>query len=282
MKKSVAVVTDSGANLPHELVEQYDIEVIPLWVRIEEESYRDGVDIQPLEFFRRLRERVRQVGTSQPSLGEFLECYQRVKETAESIVSIHVTSRYSGVFAAAQAAAAEMTPFPIAVVDTGTISMGQGFAVLAAARASQAGASLKEALERVQAVVPRVDLIAALESLEYAVRGGRLAWAARLVDNLLRVKPLVRVRSNDIGLIGQARTRAKAAHQLLDELAERAGDAPLHVAVLYSDAVDEALRIKDEITARFRCVEVYVEAVTPVLGVHAGPGAMGLAFYVGE
>lgn len=282
MTERVAVATDSGANLPQSVIEQYDIEVIPLWVQIEDQSYRDGIDIKPLEFFRRLREKVRRVSTSQPSLGEFLAAYERLRAKADSIVSIHVTSRYSGVMSAAQAAAAELAPYPIEVVDTGTISMAQGFAVLAAARAAAAGESLRGVVERVKAVVPRVDLVATLESLEFAVRGGRLAWAGRLLDNLLHVKPLIRVRNNDVGIFGQARTRAKAVRQMVDEIAKRVGDAPLHVAVLYSDALEEAQQLKENILARFRCVEVYLEPIVPVLGAHAGPGSLGLAFYADE
>lgn len=278
--KKVVVATDSGANLPRILTEQWGIEVIPLWVQMDDQSYRDGVDIQPLEFFRQLAERVWRVGTSQPSLGEFLEFYRRLQEKARSIVSIHVTSRYSGVYQAARAAAAELAPYPIEVVDSGTIAMAQGFVVLAAARAAAAGASLAEVVKRARAAVPKVDLIAALETLDYAVRGGRLAWAARMVGNLLQVKPLVRVANNDVGLFGQARSRAKAIRQLLDTLAQRVGDASVHIAILHSGAVEEAQRLKEEILARFRCVEVYVEPITPVLGVHAGPGALGLAYYV--
>ncbi len=277
--KEVVVATDSGANLPRQLAQQWGIEIIPLWIQMNDESYRDGVDIQPLEFFQRLKEQVRRLQTSQPSLGEFLEFYRQLQEKARSIVSIHVTSRYSGVFQAARAAAAELAPYPIEVVDSGTIAMAQGFIVLAAARAA-AGALLAEVVERARAAIPRVDLVAALETLEYAVRGGRLAWAARMVGNLLQVKPLVRVRDNDVGLFGQARSRAKAIRQLLDTLAQRVGDASVHIAILHTGAVEEAQRLKEEILARFRCVEVYIEPVTPVLGVHAGPGALGLAYYV--
>ncbi len=282
MKRKVVVATDSGANLPGSLIERYGIEVIPLQVRIGDRFYRDGIDIQPLEFFRQLRQRVEQIGTSQPPLGEFLAFYQRLREKAEAIVSIHVAGRYSGVFSAAQAAARELAPFPIEVVDSGTISMAQGFAVLVAARAAAAGASLAEVVRRVRAAIPRIDLIATVESLEYAVRGGRLAWAARMLDTLLRVRPLVRVRGNEVSIIGQARTQAKAIRRLLGELAKRVGDAPLHVAVLHTGAVEEAQRLKEELMARFRCIEVYIEPVVPALGVHVGPEALGLAYYVGE
>ncbi len=278
--KEVVIATDSGANLPRQLAQQWEIEIIPLWVQVNDESYRDGVDIQPLEFFRRLKERVQRLRTSQPSLGEFLEFYRRLQEKARSIISIHVTSRYSGVFQAARAAAVELAPYPIEVVDSGTIAMAQGFVVLAAARAAAAGASLAEVVERARAAIPRVDLIAALETLEYAVRGGRLAGAARMLGNLLQVKPLVRVRDNDVGLVGQARSRAKAIQRMMDALSQRVGDAAVHVAILHTGAVEEAQRLKEEILARFRCVEVYIEPVTPVLGVHAGPGALGLAYYV--
>jgi DegV family protein with EDD domain len=282
MKRKVIVATDSAANLPSSLIKQYGIAVIPLWVKMETRFYRDGIDIQPLEFFQRLRERVREVGTSQPAPGEWLEFYRRLQDQAEAIVSVHVTSRYSGVVDAARAAAAELAPFPIEVVDTGTIAMAEGFVALAAARAAEAGASLSEVMERVRDLTPRVDLIAALETIEYAVRGGRMATAAHLLSSLLRIKPLVRVQGNEVNIFSKTRTRAKALRTLLDELAERVGDMPLHVAVLYTDALEEAQRLQDEVVTHFRCEEVYLEVATPVLGVHAGPGAVGLAFYAGE
>lgn len=282
MEQQVVVVTDSGANLPQSLIEQYGIEVIPLWVEIEGQLYRDGVDIQPMEFFRRLREKVQRVGTSQPSLGEFLEFYRRVQEKGDAIASIHITGRFSGVLNAAQAAASELAPFPIEVVDSGNIAMAEGFAVLAAARAAHAGASLTEVAQQVRDLVPKIDLVAVLESLEYAVRGGRLASAARLMNSLLKIKPMVRLTNNELGIVGQARTRARAIGRLLDMVADRVENAPLHVAVLYSEAIEEAQRLGDEITARFSCVEVHITQVAPVLGVHAGPGALGLAFYAGE
>ncbi|MGD1994431.1 MAG: DegV family protein [Anaerolineae bacterium] len=282
MGEPIVVATDSGANLPRALAEQFGIEVIPLWVQIDDQSYRDGVDITPLEFFRRLKDKVRGVRSSQPSPGEFVKFYQRLQEKAEAVVSVHVGGQYSGVLDAARSAAAELSPFLIEVIDTGTVAMAQGFVALAAARAVEAGESLMGVVEKVREIVPKVDLIAALETVEYAVKGGRVAAAARLLNSVLQIKPLVRVQGNQVGIIGQARTRGRVVGRMMDELAERVGDAPLHVAVLYTDAVDEAQRIKDEIVSRFNCVEVYVEAAAPVLGVHAGPGAVGLAYYPGE
>lgn len=282
MGEPIVVATDSGANLPRALAEQFGIEVIPLWVQIDDQSYRDGVDITPLEFFRRLKDKVRGVRSSQPSPGEFVKFYQRLQEKAEAVVSVHVGGQYSGVLDAARSAAAELSPFLIEVIDTGTVAMAQGFVALAAARAVEAGESLMGVVEKVREIVPKVDLIAALETVEYAVKGGRVAAAARLLNSVLQIKPLVRVQGNQVGIIGQARTRGRVVGRMMDELAECVGDAPLHVAVLYTDAVDEAQRIKDEIVSRFNCVEVYVEAAAPVLGVHAGPGAVGLAYYPGE
>ncbi|HID89003.1 MAG TPA: DegV family protein [Anaerolineae bacterium] len=281
-KQAVIVATDSGANLPQALIRKYNIEVIPLWVHIGNRAYRDGIDLQPMEFFQRLREKAHQVRTSQPSLGEFLQFYQRLKEKAEAVVSVHLTGRYSGVVSVAKAAAAEMAPFPIEVIDTGTISMAEGFVALAAARLAAAGASFSEVVTRARDLVARIDLIAMVDSLEYAVRGGRLSWATRLLDNLLRVKPMVRVRGNDVGIIGQARTRAKAARRLLAEVAQRVGGAPLHIAVLYSGRLEEARRLQEEILNHFHCVEAHLLPVAPALGVHAGPDALGLAFYAGE
>lgn len=278
--KQVAVVTDSAANLSPQLAREWDVEVIPLWIQMDDESLRDGVDIQPLEFFRRLAEKTYRLRTSQPPLGEFLRVYQQLKEKAQAIVSIHVTSRYSGTFQAARAAAAELAPFPIEVIDSGTIAMAQGFVVLAAARAAAAGASLAEVVRRAKEAISKVDLVATLETLEYVVQGGRLAWAARLVGNLLRAKPLVQVRENNVGLIGQARTRNQALRKLLDTLAERVGEARVRIAILHTGAIEEAMRLREELAARFKCVEILIEPVTPVLGVHAGPGALGLAYHI--
>lgn len=161
--------------------------------------------------------------------------------------------------------------------------MAQGFIVLAAARAAQAGASLAQVVERARALIPKVELIAALDTLEYAVRGGRVAATlAQTVSNVLRIKPLVQVQDGQVSILGQARSHAKAVRRLVDTLVEKAGDAPLHIAVLYSDALEEAERFRDELKARFRCVEAYLTSITPVLGVHSGPGVMALAYYVGE
>ena len=246
---------------------------------ITDDSDESGVDITPLEFFRRLKDKVRGVRSSQPSPGEFIEFYRRLQERAEAVISVHLGGQYSGLIDSARTAAAELSPFPIEIIDTGTVAMAQGFVALAAARAVEAGESLMGVVDRVCEIVPKVDLIAALEHVEYAVKGGRVAAAARLVNSVLHIKPVVRVQGNQVSIIGQARTRAKVVRHMIDELADRVGDAPLHVAVLYTDAVDEAQRIRDEIVSRFHCVEVYVERAAPVLGVHAGPDAVGLAFY---
>lgn len=280
MEQKVAVVTDSAANLSRQMAEEWDVEIIPLQIQMDGESLRDGVDIQPLEFFRRLAERSYRLRTSQPPLGEFLKVYRRLQEKAEAIVSVHVAGRYSGTFQTARIAAAELAPFPIEVIDSGTIAMAQGFVVLAAARAAAAGQSLAEVVRKAREAIPKVDLFAVLETLEYVVRGGRLAWAARMLDNFLRVKPLVRVQGNEVGIIGHARTRAQALRKLLETLSERVGEASVRIAVLHTGAVEEAMRLKEEIAARFRCVEILIEPVTPVLGVHAGPGALGIACYV--
>ncbi len=280
MKKPVAVVTDSAANLSRQVAEEWDVEVIPLQIQMDGESLQDGVDIQPLEFFHKIAERTYRLQTSQPPLGKFLNVYRRLQEKAEAIVSIHVTSRYSGTFQTARAAAAELAPFPIEVVDSGTIAMAQGFVALAVARAAAAGQSLAEVAQKAREAVSKVDLLAVLETLEYVVQGGRLAWAARMLGNLLHVKPMVRVRGNEVSIIGQARTRAQALRKLLETLAEEVGEAKVRIAILHTGMVEEAMRLKEEIAARFQCVEILIEPVTPVLGVHAGPGALGIACYV--
>ncbi|HEY68087.1 MAG TPA: DegV family protein [Thermoflexia bacterium] len=275
----VAVVTDSAANLPAELVRQYHIHVVPLWLRLGERLYRDQVDITADEFYRRLRDGKGPFSTSQPSVGEFVEVYQRLAEQARAIVSIHLPKKLSGTLSSAMAAARQVSSLPIRIVDSGSACMGQGFVVLAAARLAAAGASLTDVVEKMREVISRVQLLATLDTLEYVVRGGRLSVAANLLRPALRVKPMLSLQAGQLRILGLARGRARAAHRLLELMTERAHSGPLHVAVFHADALERAEHLRQAVAERFYCAELHLTTLTPVLGAHGGPGALGVTFY---
>ncbi len=276
----IAVVTDSAAGIPKTLLEKYRIAVAPLAVLMDNESFLDGINIDPPTFFRRLRaQQEPQVKTSIPSPAVFQKIYRQLAEWAQGIVSVHVAGEQSGTCGSARLAA-EDSPVPVVVVDSETTAMAQGFVTLEAARAALQGATLHEVVERARAVIPNVEVTALLETINYAVQGGRLASAARLLGNLLRIQPLVRVAENKVGLIGQTRRRRKGLRQLLESIQARVGESPVHIAVHHAGDEAEGRALLEQLQASLDCVEAYLTWVPVALGVHAGPGAVGVACYV--
>ncbi len=274
----VAVVTDSATGLPAALVKQYHIGVAPLAVHIGGRTYDSSV-LDMDTFYQLLRDPVALTATtSAPSLGSFLALYERVAEWAKAVVSVHVAGEQSGTCNIARLAG-ESSPIPVRVIDTGTTAMAEGFVVLEAARAALEACSLDEIVERAQAVVPQVELFALLESVDYAVRGGRLASAARLVNSILKIQPVVSVRDNRLALLTQCRRRATGLRRLVEKLRARVGERPLHLAVHYSDDEAEGQRLLATLRAQFNCVESFLTRVPMALGVHAGPGSLGIGYY---
>jgi DegV family protein with EDD domain len=174
--------------------------------------------------------------------------------------------------------AAEASPVPVMVVDTQTTAMGRAL-VLEAARAAQKGARGGSASAAL-AVVPKVEVVALLETINYAIQGGRLKQAARLLGNLLNIHPLVRVAENSVSLVGQVRRYGKGVQQLVDRVIEQAGAMPTHLAVHYSEDHSLGQTILDELKQRSNCVEAYLSQIPVPLGAHAGPGSVGIATYI--
>jgi DegV family protein with EDD domain len=157
--------------------------------------------------------------------------------------------------------------------------MAHGFVVLAAAKAAQSGATFTEVFEAAKAMIPRVNLLAVLETLEYAHRSGRVPGIAALAGSLLKICPILEVKENQIKIFATVRTKRRALERMIEETEKRVGDSLMHVAILHGDALEEAKRLEERMTAHFNCAELHIAEIPAVLGVHAGPGALGLAFY---
>jgi len=277
----IAIVTDSTVCLPQELVQRYGIHVVPTCIHRGQEAFRDGVNITQKQVYRWLREGHR-LGTSQPSVGEFMQVFKEVSRKAEAIISILVSADLSGVYSSGFNAAKSLEDFPIQLIDSRTISMAHGFVVLAAARAAQAGATFTEVVEAAKAMIPRVNLLAVLETLEYAHRSGRIPAIAALAGSLLRINPVLEVKDGRITIFARVRTKRKALERMIEEAKKRVGDSLMHVAILHGDVLEEAKRLKERTTTQFNCAELHIAEIPAVLGVHTGPGALGLAFYKEE
>lgn len=275
----VAVVTDSAACVPAELVQELGIEVMPFRLLWERRQFRDGVDLTPTEFYHLLREARTLPTTSHPPPEEFFQVYTRLSETCEGLISIHIPKEMSGTYNAAVRASQALAPFPVQVIDCRTAAMAQGFIVLEAARAAAQGASLEEVASLVKALIPWVRLLAMVETLEYLRRSGRVNDIQALVGSILQVKPIFSLEDGQARLFAKVRTSNRAIEHLRKAMLEHIGAGPVHAAVLHADALDRALQIRDDLSARVNCAELYITEFTPVMGAHTGPGVLGLAWY---
>lgn len=281
---SVAIVTDSTSCLPQEEVERYSIEVVPVNLVHEGRVYRDGQDLTPEEFYHLLKKAKRLPTTSPASPGDYLEVFRRVGQKARSILCISVSGKLSGMFDSARAAAElarDVLPrTAIQVLDSGTAAMAQGFVVLAAARAARLGKDLKEVTEAATRTMPLVELVAVLDTLHYLARGGRVPQVAAWAASLLQIKPILALSNGEAGLLERVRTRKKAFSRLVEIMRERIGrKRPLHASVFHAQALEEALALREEILRELQPQELYLTEFTPVMGVHTGPGVVGLAYY---
>jgi DegV family protein with EDD domain len=276
----IAVVTDSAAYIPEQALGGLSVSVIPLWLIWGDERFRDGVDIDPPTFYHRLRESKLLPTTSQPSIGEFKEFFRQVGAGMDGIVGVFVTSKLSGTVASAQAAQAQLPELNIRVVDSLSVSMAQGFATLAAARAAAAGRSLVEVVAAAEEMRDRLHLLFTVDTLEYLRQGGRIGGAKWLVGTALNIKPLLHMQDGTIMPLAQVRTKSKAIARMLNVAEERLGGKPMaEAAVIDVDNPEEGDAIAEKVKERFGLSTVYRTTVSPAIGTHAGPGTTGVAFY---
>ena len=285
MLKKVAVVTDSTACVPREFVEEYDIRVVPINVIFEDRVYRDGVDITPEEVYTLLKGAKRLPTTASPPPGVYLETYRDASKESDSILSISVSSSLSSIFESAwqakETAKEELPGVAIEVIDCRTAAGGQAFVVMEAARAAASGHSLSEGIEVAKSVMAKVNVIIIFDTLYYLAKGGRIPKAAAWAGSFFDIKPIVEVAKGEVTLLERARTKPRGVERLLKIMRERVGmGKPLHVIVMHANVSHEAEKLKDRVVSEFACAELFTTEFTPVMGVHVGPGLLGLAFYV--
>jgi len=277
----VAVVVDSTAYIPAELVKQYNLHVIPLHVNWAGQSLRDNVDITPNEFYKKLVEAKEMPTTSQPSAGEFFDFYSELAETADHIISLHISSELSGTVASAHAAAKLMEDFPIEIVDSYSTSMGLGYMALAAAQALEQGADYKEAANAARAIIPHMHVVFAVDTLEFLHRGGRIGGAQRFFGSMLSIKPLLQLENGRIEALEKVRTKRKAVQRLLEIGLERSANASkVYAAVAHAASPAEAESLAAQVEDQLHPTALHVVELSPVIGTHTGPGALGLAWYI--
>jgi DegV family protein with EDD domain len=281
----IAIVTDSGVNVPAEVQREYDIHIVPLKVTFGDRTYRDGADITTAQFYEMLIGASQLPTTSQPSAGDFVEVYSRLSKEADAIVSIHLSALLSGTVKSALTARQSVNHVPIEVIDSRSASLGLGFVVMAAARAARESGSLADVLAAAQDLIPRISVLFVVDTLKYLHMGGRIGGASTLLGSALKIKPLLQLTEGEVNPLERVRSKCRATERMLEIMAHRLeaeeGDGLLHAAVAHADRADEALALKEQVESRFEPDEFYLVELPPALGTHVGPGTLGLGWYVG-
>ncbi|MGR7026088.1 DegV family protein [Geodermatophilus sp. URMC 62] len=275
---SVAVVTDSTAYLPPDVVARYGIEVVPCYVVLAGHSGREGEDITPADVARALSTRGQKVSTSRPTPGDFVAAYRRLLAAgADRVVSVHLSAELSGTWDAARLAAAQVGEHVVTVVDSRSTAMGTGFAVLAAARAAAEGAGAAEAAAVAEATAARTRTFFVVDTLEHLRRGGRIGSAASLLGTALAVKPVLHVADGRVVPLERVRTSGRALSRLVQLAVEVAGGPGASVAVHHLAAAQRAEKLGTDLQQAVPGIrELHVSELGAVIGAHVGPGAVGV------
>jgi DegV family protein with EDD domain len=277
------IVTDSGTDLhlPPEQIAGLNLHVIPLTVSLDGRSYREGLDIQPDEFYRLLAATDSMPVTSLPSVGSFAEIYRRLAATDPDILSIHISSGLSGTVNAARLGASQAPEANVTIVDTKTLSAAAGWQVEAACRGAQAGWSKERILALLARIEEASESLYTLNELKYLIHGGRISHMKGLIASLLNIKPLIGVEQERGTYVqqGQARTFKGAVKGLVDLMAkEHKPGAALRVQVLHAANPEGAALLHEEVDQRFDCTWLPVGPLSLVLGAHTGPSMVGVAY----
>jgi DegV family protein with EDD domain len=280
----VAIVTDSTAYLPDELIKQYSITVTPQILIWGDETFQDGVDIQPNEFYRKLETAKTMPTTSQVAIVTMKAAFENLLASGYDVMGIFISAKLSGTMQSAHQAR-EMLPkaaSKIVVLDSNSTSMAMGFQILTVARAAQAGASMAECQKLAEEARKHTGVYFVVDTLEFLRRGGRIGGAQAMLGSALNLKPLLELRDGRIESIEKVRTKGKAINRMIELIIERtAGRNPIRLATLHANAETEAKSALETAAAQLHPVEQVLASVSPVIGTHAGPGTVGLAYMAG-
>jgi DegV family protein with EDD domain len=282
MAHQIALVTDSTCDIPAEWLTQYEIIIVPLTVVFGSQAYLDRVELSPEAFYERLSQEAVPPTTSQPAPKAFLEAYRQAAERgASQVLAITISAAMSGTIESARRAAQD-SPVPVHVMDGRNNSMGLGWQVIAAARAREAGGGLEAMLAAAEQVRQDISYYISLDTIEYLSRGGRIAEAARFLNSILQIKPLIYVRP-ETGTVGASlpgRSRKTAIEGMYKEFFKHINtNRPMHITVLHNQALPEAEALAERVRQEYAPQELFISITSPVLGVHTGPRALALCGY---
>jgi len=284
---AVSVVTDSMACLPREIVGKYGISVVPLEIVYKDRMYKDGVDMSPSQFYEILKTCSVLPTTSAPPPGAYLAIFEKIIAEGNEILVVCPSTKLTHVYASANIAAGmlreKMPDASVTVLDSGTAAGAQGFVVIDAAEtASGDRTKLDDVVRMAKTTMQEVRVLVFLDTIEYLARSGRVPYILAWVNSLLKIKPVIELLPLGKGVIpvGRARTRQRALQRVIEILEDRAKGRKLRMMVQHTNSPDEAHKLAEQVKSRLQCRDVWIQDFTPVMGVHTGPGLVGVSYAV--
>ncbi|MCC5912137.1 MAG: DegV family protein [Clostridiaceae bacterium] len=272
------IITDSSCDLPKETIDAYDILVVPLSIEINGINYVDGIELTHEEFYKKMADSPTIPKTAQPSTQSFIDAFKKGLKKYNEVLSINISSNMSGTQDGAMVAK-EMTGGDIEIFDTLNGSLGVGLQVLKAAEMAKEGLSKSAIVEKLKEYREDIKVVVYLETLENAVKGGRVKKTKEVVANLLNLKPIVHVEEGYVRVLKTVRGKKRAMRDLLHIMEEKnVSFKDRIVGITHCDCLDDALKLKEEVIKKFNPRDVMVTTMGPVIGTHAGLGGLLIAF----
>jgi DegV family protein with EDD domain len=274
----VHIVTDSACDLTDQLVKEHNVIVVPLTIRFGTDEYEDRRQLSPAEFWDRCRGKGDLPATAAPSPGAFQAAFaQAADEGAEAVLCLTISSKVSGTYSSAVTAAGSFSGIPVKVLDTFSLTMGQGLLVIAAAEEAAAGAGLDALVAATEDRIPRTRIYGVIGGLEHLQRGGRIGGARALVGSLLNIKPVIQLKDGEVAEESKQRTRSRALAYMIDKVK---ADAPLERIAVADGACDDFADVLASLSDIATGRPLLAVDLGPVVGTHAGPNTVGVCYIV--
>ena len=279
-KQKVAIVTDGASSLTPAMGKEYGLDVAPVYVTFNGETYLSGVNLDAAEFYRLLRANKKLPTTAQPTAQDFIDIYTKLAEDVDEIVTVVISHHMSATLQSALMAQEQFKTVPVHVIDSESVTLGLGMMAIAAARAAAQGQDARQVVQLLEKIKQSMNVIFTVETLEYLQKGGRIGGATAFLGSALSIKPILYIKDGRIEPLERVRTRKRALARLLELVEEKVGKSEAHFAVLHCEAGEEARELGEQVKAKFNCAELVIAEAGPVIGTHAGPGTLGLGFYL--
>jgi DegV family protein with EDD domain len=277
------IVTDGAADLPTEWEKEFDIDIIPINIHFGEKTYLQFVDLDFEGFYNMVSETKDFPKTSQPSPHQFIEYYKKIAQPGDTILSMHVTSKLSGTYASAVAAAEEIKDtFNVVTIDSAGGSMGLGFMCRAARKMERAGKSVEEIVKYIESVRTSVQIFLTLDTLDYARRSGRVGTLSAALASVLNVKPIAVLKDGVVEMVDKVRTRKAALERVLQMGEEAYGEQPVNMAVVHARDIESGQSLLEDAQKRFNVKDSVLTNLSVSLAINFGPGTVGLVLYPAE